>query len=140
MSSEATKAPRAGSGEMFDAIAARYDLLNRILSLGMDQGWRRRAVEALALRPGARVLDLATGTADLAMAIFQAHPPADPHTLPEARDAAAPAERDQVQVCVTSGRALRIFQRSFAVPAMCPQPLAIGLSRAGNQSASSVRR
>jgi demethylmenaquinone methyltransferase/2-methoxy-6-polyprenyl-1,4-benzoquinol methylase len=58
---------------MFDAIAARYDTLNRILSLGMDQGWRRKAVASLALRPGARVLDLATGTGDLAIAIAETH-------------------------------------------------------------------
>lgn len=64
---------RAGSGEMFDGIAERYDLLNRILSLGLDQGWRRRAVRALELSPGATVLDLATGTADLAIAIARAH-------------------------------------------------------------------
>src|SRR5678809_582399 len=59
----------AGSGEMFDGIAHRYDLLNRIMSLGMDRGWRRRTVRALALQPGDRVLDLATGTADLAIAV-----------------------------------------------------------------------
>lgn len=63
------KERRAGSGEMFDGIAPRYDLLNRVLSLGLDQGWRRRAVDALALAPGATVLDLATGTGDLAIAI-----------------------------------------------------------------------
>ncbi|WP_438029529.1 bifunctional demethylmenaquinone methyltransferase/2-methoxy-6-polyprenyl-1,4-benzoquinol methylase UbiE [Sorangium sp. So ce233] len=64
---------RAGSGEMFDGIAARYDLLNRIISMGFDQGWRRRAVRSLELVPGATVLDLATGTADLAIAIAQTH-------------------------------------------------------------------
>jgi demethylmenaquinone methyltransferase/2-methoxy-6-polyprenyl-1,4-benzoquinol methylase len=53
---------------MFDAIAARYDLLNHLLSLGIDRRWRRRAVETLSLGPGARVLDLCTGTADLALA------------------------------------------------------------------------
>lgn len=61
--------PRGGSGEMFDAIAPRYDLLNRLLSFGVDQRWRRRLVERLELRPGARVLDHATGTADLALLI-----------------------------------------------------------------------
>ncbi|HEX4338143.1 MAG TPA: bifunctional demethylmenaquinone methyltransferase/2-methoxy-6-polyprenyl-1,4-benzoquinol methylase UbiE [Polyangiaceae bacterium] len=52
---------------MFDRIADRYDLLNRILSLGIDQGWRHQAVAALNLGPSSRVLDLATGTADLAI-------------------------------------------------------------------------
>jgi len=66
--------PRGGSGEMFDRIAARYDLMNRIISLGIDQRWRRRTVDALALKPGARVLDLATGTGDLAMMIARRHP------------------------------------------------------------------
>jgi demethylmenaquinone methyltransferase/2-methoxy-6-polyprenyl-1,4-benzoquinol methylase len=58
-----------GSGAMFDAIAARYDLLNRLLSLGIDRRWRRRAIAALALSEGARVLDVATGTADVAIAL-----------------------------------------------------------------------
>lgn len=66
--------PNPGSGAMFDGIAPRYDLLNRLLSLGLDRGWRRKTVRALALQPGARVLDLATGTADVAMAIARACP------------------------------------------------------------------
>jgi demethylmenaquinone methyltransferase/2-methoxy-6-polyprenyl-1,4-benzoquinol methylase len=52
---------------MFDAIAPRYDLLNRIISLGVDQRWRRRTVDALALSGETHTLDLATGTADLAI-------------------------------------------------------------------------
>jgi demethylmenaquinone methyltransferase / 2-methoxy-6-polyprenyl-1,4-benzoquinol methylase len=62
---------------MFDRIADRYDLLNRVLSLGIDQRWRRRAVRALALdgRPDPpRVLDLATGTGDLAILAARARP------------------------------------------------------------------
>jgi demethylmenaquinone methyltransferase/2-methoxy-6-polyprenyl-1,4-benzoquinol methylase len=51
---------------MFDAIAPRYDLVNRLISLGLDQRWRRHAVRALALAPGSRVLDLACGTGALA--------------------------------------------------------------------------
>jgi demethylmenaquinone methyltransferase / 2-methoxy-6-polyprenyl-1,4-benzoquinol methylase len=50
--------------EMFDRIAPRYDLLNRIISLGLDVRWRRRAVAALHLPAGSLVLDLACGTGD----------------------------------------------------------------------------
>ncbi len=65
-----------GSGVMFDAIAHRYDRLNRILSMGLDGGWRRRAVRAMNLGGGARVLDLATGTADLALEVVRQQPQA----------------------------------------------------------------
>jgi demethylmenaquinone methyltransferase/2-methoxy-6-polyprenyl-1,4-benzoquinol methylase len=50
---------------MFDTIAPRYDLCNRVISLGLDTGWRRRTVRALELAPGSVVLDLACGTGDL---------------------------------------------------------------------------
>ena len=53
---------------MFDAIAPRYDLLNHLLSGGMDRGWRSRAIDALGLTDRARVLDVCTGTGDLALA------------------------------------------------------------------------
>jgi demethylmenaquinone methyltransferase / 2-methoxy-6-polyprenyl-1,4-benzoquinol methylase len=53
---------------MFDAIAPRYDLLNHVLSAGMDRGWRERAIDAIELPEAARVLDLCTGTGDLALA------------------------------------------------------------------------
>jgi demethylmenaquinone methyltransferase/2-methoxy-6-polyprenyl-1,4-benzoquinol methylase len=50
---------------MFDAIAPRYDLVNRVMTFGMDRGWRRAAVRSLGLGPGQLVLDLACGTGDL---------------------------------------------------------------------------
>lgn len=51
--------------DMFDAIAPRYDLVNRVMTFRMDVGWRRRSVRALALPSGSRVLDVACGTGDL---------------------------------------------------------------------------
>lgn len=89
------KVVRGGSGAMFDAIAARYDLLNGLTSFGLDARWRRRLVDALNLEaalanfsaprgasrgessPAAepvRVLDVATGTADVALTILRRHP------------------------------------------------------------------
>lgn len=51
--------------QMFDRIAPRYELCNKVITLGMDGWWRRRAVRALGLAPGSTVLDLACGTGDL---------------------------------------------------------------------------
>jgi len=63
-----------GSGTMFDRIAGRYDLLNRIISLGVDQRWRRRAVDLLLQGPSRRFMDLATGTSDLAIQVARRRP------------------------------------------------------------------
>lgn len=52
---------------MFDTIAPRYDLVNRIMTFRMDVGWRRRTVATLGLPPGSVVADLACGTGDLAI-------------------------------------------------------------------------
>ena len=54
--------------DMFDRIAPRYDLMNRIMTLGRDQTWRRLLIKRAGVKSGARVLDIATGTADLAVA------------------------------------------------------------------------
>jgi ubiquinone/menaquinone biosynthesis methyltransferase len=61
---------------LFSTIAPRYDLITRLLSFGLDQGWKRRLVRLAAVRPGDRVLDLACGTGDLALltAAAGAHP------------------------------------------------------------------
>jgi demethylmenaquinone methyltransferase/2-methoxy-6-polyprenyl-1,4-benzoquinol methylase len=61
---------------MFDAIAPRYDLVNRVMTFGMDIGWRRSAVRALGLGPSALVLDVGAGTGDLCRELARAgyHP------------------------------------------------------------------
>ena len=61
---------------MFDAIAPRYDLLNHTLSAGLDKRWRTRAMAALDPPAGARILDLCTGTCDLAVAAIERVPDA----------------------------------------------------------------
>ncbi|HKL26660.1 MAG TPA: bifunctional demethylmenaquinone methyltransferase/2-methoxy-6-polyprenyl-1,4-benzoquinol methylase UbiE [Desulfuromonadales bacterium] len=64
-----------GIREMFDRIAPRYDLLNRVLSLGIDRKWRRFAVGQLQVPPDGLILDIATGTGDVALeAARQTHP------------------------------------------------------------------
>ena len=59
---------------MFDSIAGRYDLLNRVLSMGVDRGWRSAATREVLANNPKDVLDVATGTADFALAIKQASP------------------------------------------------------------------
>ncbi|RMG65001.1 MAG: ubiquinone/menaquinone biosynthesis methyltransferase [Chloroflexi bacterium] len=59
---------------MFSRITRRYDLMNRMMTGGRDQAWRRIAARELGLSAGALVLDLATGTGDLAFAVGEAYP------------------------------------------------------------------
>lgn len=59
---------------LFDSIAYRYDLLNHLLSGGVDFYWRRAAIETLASRKPKRILDVATGTADFAIAALRLAP------------------------------------------------------------------
>jgi demethylmenaquinone methyltransferase / 2-methoxy-6-polyprenyl-1,4-benzoquinol methylase len=72
---EISKAPERIAG-MFDAIAGRYDFLNHLLSIGIDHRWRARAIRSLELTGDEQVIDLCTGTADLALAAADARPPA----------------------------------------------------------------
>jgi demethylmenaquinone methyltransferase / 2-methoxy-6-polyprenyl-1,4-benzoquinol methylase len=69
------KSPERIAG-MFDAIAGQYDFLNHLLSAGIDRRWRKRAIGSLGLSGRERVLDLCTGTADLALAALDARPAA----------------------------------------------------------------
>lgn len=72
-----------GSGEMFNSIADRYDLINRVMSLGMDIGWRERMVqsvhaslkdEVFSNGSSPRILDVSTGTADVALLLAKEMP------------------------------------------------------------------
>jgi demethylmenaquinone methyltransferase / 2-methoxy-6-polyprenyl-1,4-benzoquinol methylase len=59
---------------MFDSIAGRYDFLNHFLSMGIDRSWRRKLVRLMAREKPVHILDLATGTADLAIEAMKANP------------------------------------------------------------------
>jgi demethylmenaquinone methyltransferase/2-methoxy-6-polyprenyl-1,4-benzoquinol methylase len=122
--------------EMFDRIAPRYDLLNRMLTFRMDVGWRRTAVAALELRPGAQVIDLACGTGDLCRALaaagyrpigadFSAGMLAAAHTdspLVRAEAARLPF-RDHALAGITCGFALRNFVELRPVLEECARVL-----------------
>ncbi len=106
--------PTLGSGQMFDRIARRYDFVNRVLSLGIDKSWRRKTVRALQLGERPRVLDVATGTGDLAIDIARMTPGAtviglDPSTAMLAIAETKLVKRkltDRVSVVVGDARAL----------------------------------
>jgi demethylmenaquinone methyltransferase/2-methoxy-6-polyprenyl-1,4-benzoquinol methylase len=112
---------REGSGAMFDQIARRYDLLNRIISLGLDQRWRRKTVRALEIREGERVLDLATGTADLALLVARLHPSVSVVGLDPSRKMLEVAERkvaaadskDRISLIEGDAQALPFPDRHF---------------------------
>ena len=113
---------------MFGRIAARYDLLNTLMTFGMDAGWRRRAVAAARPPAAGRALDVGTGTGTLALALAAAMPhgqvigidfappmldqaAATAQTAPRARFALADALqlpfRDETFDCVTSAFVVR---------------------------------
>ena len=117
-----SKSPDRIAG-MFDAIAARYDFLNHLLSAGIDRRWRRKAISALSLTGRERVLDLCTGTADLAIAAIDAQPSAragDRRRF-RARDAAGRARQNRGavdRIDLVRGDATRIPLRDGAVDAI----------------------
>ena len=92
---------------VFDSVAGKYDLMNDLMSLGMHRAWKRFAVETSGVRPGARVLDVAGGTADLA-ALFAARVgPAGSVVLTDINAAMLAAGRDRL---VNEGRLMPAVQ------------------------------
>lgn len=127
--------------EMFERIAPRYDRMNRLVSLGLDQRWRRAALEAIGVAAGDRVLDLACGTGDLA-ALAQERG-ARVIALDRAREMLRAARRREVRGLVradaerlplrdacasaaTCGFALRNFTQPRAVLRECARVLVPG--------------
>jgi demethylmenaquinone methyltransferase/2-methoxy-6-polyprenyl-1,4-benzoquinol methylase len=97
---------------MFGRIARRYDLMNRLMTLGQDRTWRRDAVAGAAVPPTRRVLDVATGTGDLALEVLRQRPGAQvvgidftPEMLALAQQKASCLQAD---VGLLSGDALRL--------------------------------
>ena len=116
-----SKSPDRIAG-MFDAIAARYDFLNHFLSAGIDRRWRRQAIRALSLTGRERVLDLCTGTADLAIAAIDARPPARRVIGVDFAHAMLRVGRDKIaanhRIDLVRGDATRIPLRDGAVDAI----------------------
>ena len=61
--------------DLFSRIARRYDLMNRLMTFGQDQRWRRLAARRAALKPGELILDLGAGTGDLSLALRKTETP-----------------------------------------------------------------
>jgi demethylmenaquinone methyltransferase/2-methoxy-6-polyprenyl-1,4-benzoquinol methylase len=81
---------------VFDSVAARYDLMNDLMSGGLHRLWKRFAVEASAVRPGERVLDVAGGTGDLARLFARRVGPAGEVVLTDVNASMLRAGRDRL--------------------------------------------
>ena len=98
---------------MFERIARRYNLMNRLMTFGQDQRWRRYVVQRAALHPGAWLLDIATGTGDIA---FEAQRPRFLDTPELAQGGCRVAESTQARI----DQAIRdivmgVFERAYRI-------------------------
>lgn len=89
---ESSLGPDERNIEMFHTISPTYDLLNHLLSLGLDISWRRRCAKALDISPGCEILDCAAGTGDMAIAVCREVPDARVVLLDPAKSMLARAE------------------------------------------------
>lgn len=107
--------------DMFDAIAPKYDLLNHVLSMNIDKGWRRRVVKSVQSLAPSSILDIATGTGDLAIALKKRIPQAavtgsdlSPEMLEVARGKIAARELN-IELIVADAEKLPFHDESFDV-------------------------
>lgn len=95
--------------EMFDRVSPRYDLLNRVLSLGTDRSWRRRAIAFARLGPGGRAVDVGAGTGDLTFALER-------RSAPGALVVAADLSKGMLDVATRRGRVRAIIANAESLP------------------------
>ena len=107
VSSEASREPELVR-EMFGRVARRYDLANHVLSLGADYFWRARAARLVASWKGERILDVATGSGDLALAIQR--------RLPHAKIVAADFSPKMLQIARSKGVRETIIADALQLP------------------------
>lgn len=103
--SEASYPAQFCVGRMFDRIAPTYDLLNHLLSFGSDFSWRRQAARCIDRRGALRVVDLATGTADLLIALLRECPDVSDAVGLDCSDEMLRVGREKVRKCGLSHRA-----------------------------------
>ena len=109
------KSPAKISG-MFDAIAGRYDLLNTVLSGGLDRYWRRRAISTLGLTGRERLLDVCTGTADVAIGAARRAPGAGRVVAVDFAGAMLRHGRDKVRAALLESRVLLVRGDAMRLP------------------------
>jgi len=107
--------------EMFDRVAPRYDLLNHLLSLGSDFGWRRRTIAAIAPAGHEQILDLCCGTGDLALALARrgASVTGADFSVPMLARGARKARRRRARLRLCGADALRLPFRGATFDAAC---------------------
>jgi demethylmenaquinone methyltransferase / 2-methoxy-6-polyprenyl-1,4-benzoquinol methylase len=103
--------------DMFTRIAGRYDVMNRLMTFGQDQGWRKEVIRRAAIAPGSRVLDLGAGTGDIALEIrarqAQAWPLAADFTVEMMRVGQKREGGDSLDWCATDALNLPYANESF---------------------------
>jgi demethylmenaquinone methyltransferase/2-methoxy-6-polyprenyl-1,4-benzoquinol methylase len=100
---------------MFDRIASRYDLMNSVMTAGLHDEWRRRAVEISGVGPGDHVLDVATGTGDLAFELARAVSPGGSVTGADFSEQMLAVAREKQPVALAGLDAEVIFEQGNAL-------------------------